>query len=310
MRSIFSIALIVTLLFGGGYFYYVAQAVCPAPLSYSVGAIDASFGINADDLRLALADAESVWEDATGQNLFTYDPESKFTVNLIYDERQAFTDAEGNFKQKLDQTKNTNEVLTSTYTTLTKNYDQLQKVYTKKVERYETNLNAYNTQVAEYNAQGGVTEELYLTLQERKEELDVEQQKLDALAEELNKLVKQINEIGAMGNAVIETYNKGVQEYNHTFGEPREFTQGAYSSQKRIDIYSFSTPQELRLVLAHELGHALGLNHVANEKSVMYLLIGDQPQEAVLTPEDLNEFNRVCGKKSFWDTIKQTVFNT
>ena len=57
-------------------------------------------------------------------------------------------------------------------------------------------------------------------------------------------------------------------------------------------------------MLAHEFGHALSLEHVGNEKSIMYFLIKEQPESLQLTKEDMDEFARVCSKKSFWDTMK------
>jgi len=308
MRSGFIIFLMVTILFGGGYFYYVAQAVCPAPLAYSIGEIDDSFDVSFDDVRLALSDAESVWEDATGQNLFIYDPASSFTVNFIYDERQQFTDAEGSFKEKLDQTQSVSDTISETYSRLVATYNDLQITYSDQVESYERRLAAYNAQVAQYNEDGGVTEDVFDSLQKRKEVLDVEQDSLNQLAQELNTLVKKINDIGNRGNVLVETYNKGVQEYNNTFGESREFTQGTYSTDRRIDIYTYASNDELRLVLAHELGHALSLDHVTNEQSVMYFLIGEQPKEFSPTDEDMAEFIRVCSKKGIWDTMKESLF--
>lgn len=309
MRSGFSIILIVAILFGGGYFYYVANAVCPAPLAYSVGEIDPSFGLSLDDVRLALSDAENVWEDAVGQNLFIYDADAAFTVNFIYDERQEITDAEGNFKEKLNQTESVSDAISQTYAELVSNYNDLQIVYSDNVEQYEKKLATYNTKVQGYNDEGGATKEVYEVLQGQKAVLDAEQNSLNDLSDQLNDLVRQINAIGEQGNVLVDTYNKGVAEYNHTFGESREFTQGTYSSDKRIDIYSYADASELRLVLAHEFGHALSLDHVADEKSVMYFLIGKQPPQVVLSPQDMDEFIRVCSKQSFWSTI-QTQFTS
>lgn len=308
MRSIFSMLLISSLLFGGGYFYHVAQALCPAPLAYSIGEVDESFGLSLDDVRLALSDAESVWEDATGQNLFIYDETSAFTVNLVYDERQEFTDAEGNFKEKLDNTQSVSDSISQTYGKLIAGYNELQIVYSDNVALYEKNLLAYNAQVTEYNEQGGVTEELFATLEARKDALDAEQVSLNVLSQELKVMVQEINKIGDRGNVLVETYNRGVEEYNVTFGESREFTQGTYSTKKRIDIYTYADRDELRLVLAHELGHALSLDHVTNEESIMYFLIGEQGKEFAPTQEDMDEFIRVCSKKSFWDTIQGSLF--
>ena len=300
--------MMVVLLFAGGYFYYIAQAVCPIPLSYSIGQLDPQFDLSNDAAKLVIAEAESVWEDATGQNLFTYDEDAKFTVNFIYDDRQAESDAEGSFKDKLDQSKEVTESINARYQQLLEEYDQLQVMYSKQVARYETNITAYNTQVEALNNQGGADEAQYAVLQERKVELDQEREELDALSGKLNRMVKEINEIGDQGNRLIETYNRGVEEYNDTFGDAREFTQGAYSTDGQIDIFAFENHNELRLVLAHEFGHALSLDHVGNELSIMYFLIGNQPVDLVPSNEDVAEFRRVCSQWSVWDTIKQSIF--
>lgn len=307
MRSGFIIGLMVTVLFSGGYFYYVAQAICPIPLEYSIGEIDESFGITFDEVKLVLAEAESIWEDATGQNLFTYSEDADFTVSFVYDDRQAQTDAEGEFKDKLDTTQNAADALNQTYAQLVEEYDTLQTTYSQKADRYETNITAYNTQVEELNAKGGASPGEYEVLEERKEELAVERAELNELGRQLNSLVAEINKVGDRGNKLIETYNRGVAEYNNTFGHSREFTQGTYSTDGEINIYAFDSKEELRLVLAHELGHAISLDHVANEESIMYFLIGDQPVELEPTEEDMAEYVRICSEMSMWDTIKTSL---
>lgn len=69
-------------------------------------------------------------------------------------------------------------------------------------------------------------------------------------------------------------------------------------------MYTFETPEELTLVLVHELGHALSLNHVEGEASVMHYLLGGQQAHVALSEEDLVEFNRVCGEKSLWEKLR------
>ena len=102
VRKGFTLSLLVVLLFGAGYFYYVAQAVCPTPLSYSLGEIDPRFNLTKDEALLAISKAESVWEDATGRNLFTQTDNGKIVINFTYDQRQKFVTAEGSFKEQLE----------------------------------------------------------------------------------------------------------------------------------------------------------------------------------------------------------------
>jgi ElaB/YqjD/DUF883 family membrane-anchored ribosome-binding protein len=306
MRKGFALLLLVAVLFGGGYFYYIAQAVCPIPLSYSIGDIGEDFDITRDEARLAVSEAESVWENATGKNLFTYAEDGKLKINFVYDERQQFIEAEDSLKEKLDATENISDALKSTYADLVAEYDELRASYEDRVEEYKEKLEDYNTEVEKYNSQGGAPADIYDALTKQKRSLDIEQTELNTLSAKLNALVTEINNVGEKGNSIITTYNKGVNTYNEAFGEPREFTQGDYSN-KTIKIYTFEDKDELTLVLVHELGHALSLNHVEGAESVMYYLIGGQPVGATLSANDLAEFNRVCGQYSFWERIKMSI---
>ncbi len=306
MRSSFFILLFTVILFSGGYLYFVVQAVCPVPLTYRIGEIDERFDIDIDGAKLAVAEAESVWEDSTGRNLFSYDEESDFTINFVFDERQALADAEDDYKERLDKTEGVNDAISEQYADLVSEYNKLQRTYDNRAEVYERALSVYNTKVQKYNSEGGAPPDIFEELEKEKNALDSQQSSLNALADELNAAVKEINRIGSQGNRLIETYNRGVEVYNQTFGESREFTQGDYQGTM-INIYTFSDETELELVLAHELGHALHVGHVEGEQSIMYYLIGQQPRDLALSETDILEFDRVCGEKSFWDRIETGI---
>ncbi len=303
MRSSFFITLIATILFAGGYFYYIAQAVCPTPLAYSLGSIDERFHMTKDEARVVISEAESVWENATGRNLFSYKDDGELVVNFVFDDRQQFLNAEDVLKQKLDATEHISDSIKTTYADLVSEYDKLKETYQMQAKKYEQKLSTYNAEVEKYNKAGGAPEDVYASLEKQKRTLDKEQTALNALSSQLNGLVVQINNVGEKGNSLINTYNDGVNAFNETYGEPKEFTQGDYSNST-IKIYTFKDRDELKLVLVHELGHALSLDHVEGKESAMYYLIGEQPQELVLSNADLEEFNRVCGEKSIFEKLK------
>ncbi|MEL6803690.1 MAG: matrixin family metalloprotease, partial [Bacteroidota bacterium] len=103
----------------------------------------------------------------------------------------------------------------------------------------------------------------------------------------------------------VREYNEDVGRYNQTFGHREGFTQGDYRGDQ-INIYNFSAINELTLVMTHELGHALWLDHVDDEQAVMYYLMGEQSLETIaLTESDLAHFDAVCTQNSVNDQIRQ-----
>lgn len=290
-----------------GYFTYTAWAVCPIPITYRLGELDSRFGLSEDAARLAIAKAESVWEDATGRNLFTYDPKADFSISFRYDERQALVEAEHNSRAALDQTETVSEELGDQYADLVAKYHELQLAYETEVATYERRLSRHNQAVDEHNAAGGAPPEAYANLEQEAQALEQEAQALETKQTKLNQLVDQINLLGERGNQIIERYNQGVANYNQSFGGTREFTQGTYHSDGRIDIYTFADDDELTLVLAHELGHALSLDHVPGTASVMYFMIGGQSSPLTLSPQDQAAFAATCGDNSGWHALEERV---
>lgn len=291
-----NLAVLLLVLFGSGFYLYSqVEAVCKIPLTYRIGHIDNRFDITFDEARVAIADAESVWEQATGQNLFTYDPEGELVVNFVFDDRQEFALAEVDFREQLNTAEYMNDEIRAAYEALIADYDEREAIYEDGVAAYEARLAAYNEKVNTYNEAGGAPPDVYAELQAERTALDQELTELHRQGRELNRLAGEINTISEEGNQLVEQYNENVGNYNETFGESREFTQGDYRNGQ-INIYKFIDMNELELVLAHELGHALSLDHVTGEASIMYHLMGGQPVDMALTEPDLVEFERVCGR--------------
>lgn len=308
MRSGFSVALFAVIVFAGGYFYNLAQAVCPIPFTYRIGFIDERFDLTLEEARVAVSDAAEIWEQATGQNLFSYDEDAKFAINFVFDERQEFTNSEEQFKDALEAAENVNTAIGETYAKLISEYNELKLLYEDKVEDFEQRFAVYSETVDRYNQEGGAPKAVFEELEAERLSLIKERSNLNDLDKKLDTLVVEVNRIGAHGNALIKNYNEKVGVFNEEFGESREFTQGDYN-YGRINIYTFKDFDELELVLAHELGHALSLDHVEGEESVLYYLIGEQPKQLTLSETDIAEFNRVCGDMNLWDKIVYRLSN-
>lgn len=302
-RSLASLV-IVALVFGGGYWYYTAFAGCQVPITYRVGSIDERFRISEDEVRTAISTAESIWEDGTDRNLFTYDENGKIIINFVYDERQERADKEEDFREVLEEKEEVSDSVKEEYNNLLEKYETLRASYHRAAQSYESELTAYNAEVADWNTRGGAPKDVYERLNATQEALSKEENRLDSVRTQLNTLVRKINALGATGNEIITDYNSLVNEYNTEFSEATEFTQGDYQN-KVINIYEFGSPDELSIVMAHEFGHALGIDHVTAETSVMYHHLQNQSVEEGLTPEDLEAFLELCGTPTtFSDTIR------
>ncbi len=304
MRFGFSTLLLVIVLFGAGYLYYQASAGCGVPIAYRVGDIDPRFNLSYEEVRTYISNAESMWEDATGRNLFTYDESAKFSINFVFDGRQADSNAESYLRDTLEDREWESQSVRVQYENLVNKYETLKSNYEKQSATYENKLRAYNVEVEKWNIAGGAPETVYTALSKKQQYLKEEQDRLNSIASELNLLVKEMNKIGNEGNLIVDDYNNVVEEYNNRFTEGGEFIQGDYNGDV-INIYEYQSSEELEIVLAHEFGHTLSIEHVEGKESIMYHLMEYQSLENGVTANDVEAFQNTCGNEraTLWSVL-------
>ncbi len=294
MRYLFMLIIGFVVVTLGNYWFNPYLAVCRLPIVYSIGELDNRFGVTNEEALSALTKAEAVWEEALGRDdIFTYDENGPFKVNFIYDERQRRAEAALQAENNLDVRGEANEVLTELHSRLVAEYAEYDAEYRSRSAAYNANLAEYNAEVEKHNNAGGASPEVYAELQNRRAELEAERRELESLFGQLESLYEQINSIGKKGNELIGEYNELVQDFNHTFAHGHEYTQGDYRT-KEINIYSFTSEEDLVLVLAHELGHALAIGHVDDSSGIMYYLMKEQPKPATLSEADQRAFMAAC----------------
>lgn len=296
IRVQFITALALTLVLATSYFYLAYQAVCPLPLSYSVGEVDERFGLSRTEALAAVSDAVAVWERGTAQDTFTVAPaaaSADVVVHYTFDERQERTAAEGRERERLAVVEALSGEVQSAYERQVAALEDREQAYAVRAAEYERDLRRYNATVAAYNAEGGAPADIFAELEAEASRLNQEAERLNAEVVAINELIATVNELGAEGNNLISTFNERVTDFNSTFADGREFTQGDYRGGL-INIYSFSDRDELHVVLVHELGHALGIGHVADRTAFMHFLLGGQDPAAELRPDDLAAFQAVC----------------
>ena len=307
MRFSFFIALILTLSLAGVQWYQTTKYICPIPIEYRLGVIDKSFDFSADEARLAIEAAERVWEDAIGADIFSYNEQADFVINFVFDDRQATADAQTTDRQRLDTIAEQNEQFRQEIASLQASYEAEQVEFDAQRQVYEADLEEYNTRGTQINDRGGAGPAIFAELESERSRLDATSNRLRAEADDLSNLAQQLNTLSSEGNQLIESYNREVQAYNRQYGESHEFTQGDYRGGE-INVYKFSNDAELVSVVAHEFGHALGIDHVEEPDALMYYLLNGQLSQTVeLAPSDIAAYQTTCKDQDLGGKIRSVI---
>lgn len=270
------------------------QNRCSAPFHYAIGTVDPRFGLGRENLKADMLQAESIWEDTAKEDLLQYDEQSAFKINLVFDDRQKKTLESKQLEQKLNTVQTLQQGISQEYDTLSNQYTKKKAQYESDVKKYERLSDDYDRQVTYWNDKGGAPENEYQQLQEQQKTLNALGAAIEKQRKNLNDMVDQLNILVKKEKKVVAGYNQDVATYESVYGGEKEFDQGVYTG-KEINIYQYSEANDLVLVLAHELGHALGMDHVENSKSIMYYLMAKQDmRHTVPSAEDMQALRGRC----------------
>ncbi|MDP9249024.1 MAG: matrixin family metalloprotease [bacterium] len=281
--------------------YFFPPKPCMEPIPYALGDFAPQFKITEKYFLDAIADAEAIWEEARGRELFTYSPEDDATdvlkMNLIYDYRQEATTKLGRIGSVLEDNQESYDILRSEFESLRRQYEKEKRDLEADIGPFNKRQDAYEAQVKYWNNKGGAPDREFekLGIERRALEqaaavLEKRQSELNKTAEEVNALVSELNTLAKKLNLSVEDYNTVNDSRGETFEEGLYVAEGR---EREINIYEFENRSELVRLLAHELGHALSLDHVADSEAIMYEL--NESENLKLTQADIAELNLRCG---------------
>jgi len=307
MRFSFILALVLSVSLAGVQWYQTTKYICPTPIEYRLGEIGESFSVSPNEAKAAISEAADLWENKVGEDLFIYTEDADFTINFIFDERQEVANAQTTDRDRLDNIAQQNDVFRTQIAELQNTYEVNQATFAAKRDAYDVDLLAYNDRVRQVNDRGGAGRDAFAALEEERVSLERISTSLQQEATGLNDLAQQLNNLSNEGNRLIDTYNQEVQAYNREYGEAHEFTQGDYQGGE-INVYKFSDNNELVAVLAHEFGHALGINHIEEPGALMYYLLDDELFDApTLAAADVSAYQAVCADQGIAGSIRGII---
>lgn len=282
-----------------GVFERVARAPlpCEEPVTYSMGSEDARFGLSRGEFVAAMRAAEKAWEDAAGRDLFDYAPEGGVKVSLVYDSRQETTERLRALDQTLVDTERKYERIRGEYEELQDEYMDRRAALDSMVETLIARKGSYDREILYWNGREGVPSEAKARLAEERAGIEAARAEMEAADRALSKKLALIEERARTLSGLAAALDAQVMRWNEISGARGEvFEEGVYRrdpSGVEIEVYQFETGEKLVRVLAHEFGHALGLDHIDDARAIMYH--ANQGGKTVIAESDLEELARICG---------------
>lgn len=283
------------------------RAACEVPVLWRVDRIDPRFGLSEAEAAGAVRAAAFLWESALGRVLLFRESGEGIPIRFEYDERQEETRVRQARIAEVDAEARALEESAEALELLRSRLESRRSIHQARLTAYRDRLATLEEMVEFWNARGGAPAEEVERLRQLEAEIDQLRASANATADEVNRLVDALNRETEAHNLRVDEANRRRAAIRDAYpievvqsGEYLESTRGigplTLSRDAEIRIYQFEDRDHLTLVVAHELGHALGLGHTGIEGTLMAAegvgAAGMGPPD--VTPEDVAALRELC----------------
>ena len=294
---------------------------CASYEKVTIGKIDDYYKdkITKKELEQIIKEIEYIFESTLKKNIFDYSNDGK-PIDILYVPNTQLEDKISKKLELIKKKKEKIEELQEYFPSKKREIEISQNDLNGQIKVINQKVEDLNSYIKNVNSRKNVTKEEYSKIEEYVKnekyeinnylkEKDKSYQNLQNILSSYNQKVVTFNNLVRESNSLIkelESLGRDIKTVNgRTFGIQETVLKTYYkdgkevkesittNSMNKIEIYNFDSLEHLKVILAHEIAHLVGVPHIDDEGALMNpILQENQKNRLHLTSEDIENFRK------------------